>query len=121
MDADEVQTTVQTLQGFLADHPAIQSVTPASSEYTAIRAAYALRPDLNPCIIVRPPTIPDAVALVAFLVARDIPFTVRVGGHDNFGRSFQDQVVALDLRLINHVDVDPAGETARIGGGAIRF
>ncbi|PWY67627.1 FAD-binding domain-containing protein [Aspergillus sclerotioniger CBS 115572] len=119
MDSDNVQVTLQKVYAFLAAHPPIQSVTPASPEYAAIRAAFALLPDLNPCIIVRPPTIPDAVALVAFLIASDIPFAVRAGGHDNFGRSFQDQVVALDLRLINHVEVDPSGETARIGGGAL--
>ncbi|RAK95216.1 FAD-binding oxidoreductase [Aspergillus ibericus CBS 121593] len=119
MDAELAEATVQELHGFLTQHPSIEWVTPASPEYAAIRTAFARLPALNPCVIVRPPTIAEAVALVAFLIARDIPFTVRAGGHDNFGRSFQDQGVTLDLRLINHVEIDPSGDTARIGGGAL--
>ncbi|PYI02033.1 D-lactate dehydrogenase [Aspergillus sclerotiicarbonarius CBS 121057] len=119
MDSSNAQAIPPKLQGFLSEHGTIEWVTPASPEYAAIRWAFARLPDVNPCVIVRPPTIPEAVTLVAFLIANGIPFTVRAGGHDNFGRSFQDQGVTLDLRLINHVEIDPSGETVRIGGGAL--
>lgn len=68
---------------------------------------------------VRPPTATDVAALVAFMSAHYIPFTIRSGGHDLFGRSMASGAVTIDLRDIAHIHVDHSSRSARIGGGII--
>ncbi|RAK80776.1 FAD-binding domain-containing protein [Aspergillus fijiensis CBS 313.89] len=57
--------------------------------------------------------------MVSFVVANDIPFTIRSGGHDSFGRFSRNGAVAVDMRLINYVEIDQDSSTARIRGGIL--
>ncbi|PYI31711.1 FAD-binding domain-containing protein [Aspergillus indologenus CBS 114.80] len=110
---------LQKLAGFFANNPSIQYVTPTSPQYAELCAAYVSLPDLNPLAIARPSTVEAAASVVSFVVTNDIPFTVRSGGHDSFGRFFRNGAVAVDLRLINYVKIDQESSTARIGGGIL--
>jgi FAD/FMN-containing dehydrogenase len=46
-------------------------------------------------------------------------FSVRVGGHDMFGRSQVHDAITIDLREIAYVHVNPEAHTARLGGGVL--
>jgi FAD/FMN-containing dehydrogenase len=70
-------------------------------------------------MIVRPRSAEDVASVVTVLKANELPFSVRVGGHDMFGRSQVHDAITLDLREIAYVDVNAETQTARIGGGVL--
>ncbi|OJJ99576.1 hypothetical protein ASPACDRAFT_28881 [Aspergillus aculeatus ATCC 16872] len=119
MAEDLARERLQKLVGFCANNPSIQYVTPSSPKYAELRAAYVSLPDLNPLVIARPSTVEAVACIVSFVVANDIPFTIRSGGHDSFGRFFRNGAVAVDMRLVNYVEIDQESMTARIGGGIL--
>lgn len=92
--------------------------TPASPDYDSTRQVYALSHD-RPSVIVRPREAAEVSALVKHCVAESVPFVVRAGGHDLYGRSVVDGVLTIDLRDINHVEVDADRMTAQVGGGIL--
>ncbi|RAH68058.1 FAD-binding oxidoreductase [Aspergillus aculeatinus CBS 121060] len=119
MTDDLASERLHKLAGFFANNPSIQYATPSSPKYAELRAAYVSLPDLNPLVIARPSTVEAAASVVSFVVANDIPFTIRSGGHDSFGRFFRNGAVAVDMRLINYVEIDQDSSTAQIGGGIL--
>lgn len=119
MTEDLARERLHKLAGFFANNPSIQHATPSSPKFAELRAAYVSLPELNPLVIARPSTVEAAASMVSFVVANDIPFTIRSGGHDSFGRFFRNGAVAVDMRLINYVEIDQESSTARIGGGIL--
>ncbi len=79
----------------------------------------------NGAIDRRPPAIAccadadDVAAAVQFAAREHLPMTVRGGGHNVAGLAVRDDALMLDLRALNHVDVDPRSRTARVEGGAL--
>lgn len=111
---------MEKLTAFVAQHAAsIQYVTPSSPEYAEIRSGYIINPSLNPPGIICPQSVDEVAMVASFMIEHDIQFTIRVGGHDLFSRTFKSDAVTLDLRKLNHVHVDPQGLTARVGGGTL--
>ncbi|KAL4776482.1 hypothetical protein BDW60DRAFT_203516 [Aspergillus nidulans var. acristatus] len=108
------------------DDIALLTTTFESESFDTLRPIF-VNPHANPLAIIRPSTIEAVSATVRFLATNQIPFTVRVGGHDMHGRSVEDGGVVLDLRLLNHVVINKSGSeakggkiaTARIGGGVL--
>lgn len=96
----------------------IRHMTPASLEYESLRQAYSASHD-QPFVIVRPRTAAEVSTLLKHCRAKSIPFVVRAGGHDLFGRSTLHGGLTIDLRDINYVHVNHDKKTARIGGGII--
>ncbi|KAF7714018.1 (R)-6-hydroxynicotine oxidase [Penicillium ucsense] len=107
------------LTEFLANNPHIHHATPESSDYEDLRMGFIINASRHPAIIVRPRSAEDVAALVPLLTQNDLPFAVRVGGHDMFGRSQINDGVTIDLREISYVDVDKSAQTARVGGGVV--
>ncbi|KAJ5180948.1 hypothetical protein N7492_004158 [Penicillium capsulatum] len=93
--------------------------TPTSSDYGDLRPTFIVRDETVPAVIVRPRSMEEAASLVSCLVKTRIPFSVRGGGHDMFGRSQVDNAVTIDMRDIAHVEVNADSQTARVGGGVI--
>lgn len=110
---------MDVLHKFLVENDHIQFATPDSPNFTDLRTAFVINMVKNPSLIVRPRSGNDVSALVSILNANHLPFTVRAGGHDMWGRSQVDGAVTIDMREIRHVHVDQASQTARIGGGII--
>jgi FAD/FMN-containing dehydrogenase len=104
---------------FLAQHPHIHYAIPSSPDYDGLRPGYVLDKSKVPAMIVRPRSAEDVASVVTVLKANDLPFSVRVGGHDMFGRSQVHDAITLDLREIAYVDVNAETQTARIGGGVL--
>ncbi|KAL4932167.1 FAD-binding oxidoreductase [Aspergillus undulatus] len=110
--------TITNLSHFASQHPTIEHLTPSSPSFNKVRTIF-VSPDVKPSAILRPSDIEDTAAVVSFLTANKIPFTIRVGGHDMHGRSMQNDVVTLDLRRIKQVAIDKKTMTARVGGGIL--
>lgn len=112
------QATLDKLSEFAARSADIQYVVPSSPAFEEMRTIYA-HPEIVPLAILRPRNVQAVAAAVSFLASNKVDFTVRGGGHDMHGRSMKNKAVALDLRLINHVQIDTASSTAKVGGGAL--
>jgi FAD/FMN-containing dehydrogenase len=107
------------LKEFLSSNPHIHHATRSSPDYSTLRSTYIINDNLHPSMIVRPQSADDVAGLIRVLTSHSIPFTVRTGGHDLFGRSVAHDAVTIDMRDIAHVKIDKASLSARIGGGII--
>lgn len=106
---------------FLAANPHIHHVTPESAEFAEQREQFVIQETKTPSIIVRPRTIEEVASLVSILAENHLPFTVRGGGHDMFGRTQVEGGITIDLREISHVEVKRNSQTAKVGGGVINL
>jgi len=75
--------------------------------------------DRRPELIVRPLDADDVVAAVSLARERDLPIAVRGGGHSVAGHCIGEGGLAVDLRLMRSVTVDPEARMATCGGGAL--
>ncbi|KAJ5109585.1 hypothetical protein N7532_002230 [Penicillium argentinense] len=106
---------------FLAQNTHIHHATPQSQDYEDLREQFIIQETRRPAIIIRPRSIEDISALISLFKAHDLPFGVRGGGHDMFGRTQVQDGITLDMRDISHVHVDKESQTVRIGGGVINM
>lgn len=109
---------MEPLIDFLVQNPHIRYLSPSSPEFNTLRPGYVID-STTPAIIARPRTAEDVAALISILKTNSLPFSIRVGGHDMFGRYQVENAVTIDLREIAYIDVDREAQTARIGGGVI--
>lgn len=72
-----------------------------------------------PLVCTRPRTEQEVAQLVQFCTEESIPFSVRSGGHDFFGRSLLHGAILVDMRAMDSVVVEPDRASARVGGGVI--
>ncbi|KAL2844092.1 hypothetical protein BJY01DRAFT_248337 [Aspergillus pseudoustus] len=124
------ESTIRSIHDFASQNPNITCLTSSSPQFNQLRSIYA-HPEIIPLAIIRPSTVKDVQTVVSFLATKRIEFTIRSGGHDMHGRSMRQETVALDMRLINNVTVNPhsseaagsetstATATATIGGGIL--
>lgn len=103
----------------LLESKGIRYATPQSPDYGDLRPGFIVDEETVPAVVVRPRSADDVAALVSCLAENDLPFTVRGGGHDMFGRAQIHGGVTIDMRSIAHVHVDSNSQTARVGGGVI--
>src|SRR5918995_2440317 len=75
--------------------------------------------DRHPALIARCAGTDDVAAAVQFARERDLPISVRGGGHAVAGHAVVDDGLMIDLSLMRSVLVDPSACTARAGGGAL--
>ncbi|KAJ6084653.1 hypothetical protein N7486_011453 [Penicillium sp. IBT 16267x] len=110
---------MDSFKRFLAENGHIRFATPESPDFADLSAVFVLSATKKPSMIVRPYTVEEVGALVSVLTTNDLPFTIRAGGHDVFGRSQVDGAVTIDMREFTHIRVDTESQTARVGGGVI--
>lgn len=99
--------------------PDIEWLTEASSNYQDRRHTYYLANEATPRAIACPQNAQEVSAIVRLANACNIPFTVRSGGHDLFGRNIVSDSICIDMRKINSVQISPDRKTAKIGGGIL--
>ncbi|CAI7677005.1 unnamed protein product [Penicillium pancosmium] len=73
----------------------------------------------QPLVCARPRTEEEVSHLVRFCTEETIPFAVRSGGHDFFGRSLIHDGILIDMRTMDTVSVEPDRISVRVGGGVI--
>ncbi|ETS81519.1 hypothetical protein PFICI_06521 [Pestalotiopsis fici W106-1] len=113
------QSRQNAVREFSQQHPNIPYVVPSSPDYAALRATFIVDNPAVPIAIARPQNADDVAAIVKFCVARDVPFVVRSGGNNLFGKSQVDGALTIDMRDVQYCHVDESKTSARIGGGIL--
>jgi FAD/FMN-containing dehydrogenase len=103
----------------LTDTFAGEIVRPGDSDYDRARAVWNSAIDRRPAMIVRPTGTEDVVTALRFAREQGLVVAVRCGGHSIPGLSTCDDGILIDLSRIRGAEVDAAGRTARVGGGAL--
>jgi FAD/FMN-containing dehydrogenase len=75
--------------------------------------------DKRPAAIVACTGTADVMNTVRFARANDLPISVRSGGHNVAGKALRDGAIAIDLRPMKGLRVDPKSKTARAQAGII--
>lgn len=93
-------------------------LSPGDEGYDKARSTWNARFDSRPALIVQCAGAGDAQAAVRFARERDLPLTVKSGGHDYAGNSAAQGGLLIDLSRLKSVEVDSASRRARVGAGA---
>jgi len=93
-------------------------ITPSDAGYDEARSVFNGLIDHKPERIMRCVDAADVAAAIAGAREAELTISVYGGGHGVTGSAVVDGGVCVDLRSIDHVVVDPATRTARVGGGA---
>ncbi|KAL1874174.1 hypothetical protein Plec18167_006109 [Paecilomyces lecythidis] len=113
------QLRERTIGAFIQQYPKIPCVIPSSPEYAALRATFIIDNPAVPIAIVRPQNADDVSTIVSFCVDHEIPFVVRSGGNNLFGKSQVHDALTIDMRDIKYCRVDYSKRFAEIGGGIL--
>jgi FAD/FMN-containing dehydrogenase len=93
-------------------------LTSSDPGYDEARAVHNGMFDKHPAVIVRAEQVADVIEAVNFARDAGLDLSVKGGGHSAPGFGTNEGGVVIDLSLMRYVDVDPAAQTARTGGGA---
>ncbi|HEV2745573.1 MAG TPA: FAD-dependent oxidoreductase, partial [Rubrobacter sp.] len=92
---------------------------PGEAGYDEARRVWNGAIDRRPALVARCANADDVAEAVRFARERDLPASVRGGGHVVAGPAVVEGGVMIDLSLMNAVAVDPVARTATAGGGAL--
>ena len=87
-------------------------------DYDGARRVWNGMIDRYPLAIVQPESAAEVAASIAFARERDLPLSVRGGGHGVAGKAICDGGLVVDLSRLASTTVDPATGIAHIQGGA---
>ncbi|MBO9519935.1 MAG: FAD-binding oxidoreductase [Nocardioidaceae bacterium] len=93
-------------------------ITPHDAGYDEARSVFNGLIDHKPERLMRCTGAEDVAAAIATARAEGLPVSVYGGGHGVTGSAVVDGGVCVDLRGIDHVEVDPEARLVRVGGGA---
>ncbi len=91
----------------------------ASEDYDSARRVFNGLFDRRPALIARCRSAADVSRCIRFARERDLPVSVRGGGHSIAGYSVVDDGLVIDLSSLRAVHVDAANRRAQVGGGAL--
>lgn len=94
-------------------------ITPDQAEYDDARKIWNGDIDRRPAAIAKCRSADDIRAALSFARKQGLEVAVRSGGHSFPGHSVADGALLIDVRQINHVEVDPATRRVTVGGGAV--
>jgi FAD binding domain/Berberine and berberine like len=87
-------------------------IGPNDAEYDQARTIFLGGYDPRPALIARPIDTSDVARVIAYAREREMPFSVRSGGHSGAGHCTNDGGIVLDLRDMKALEVDVASRTA---------
>jgi FAD/FMN-containing dehydrogenase len=93
-------------------------ITPSDAGYDAARTVFNGLIDRKPEQIMQCVDAEDVAVAIRDARAAGRPISVYGGGHGVTGSAVIDGGICIDLRGLDHVDVDAELRTARVGGGA---
>jgi len=92
-------------------------ITPEDAGYDEARAIVYGGIDPRPAVIVRVADAADVAATIRVARETGLPLAVRSGGHSGAGHGTVDGGIVIDVRDLNHLELDPATRTAWAGSG----
>jgi FAD/FMN-containing dehydrogenase len=92
---------------------------PGEEGYEEARRVWNGAIDRHPALIARCAGADDVVEAMRFARERELPVTIRGGGHAVAGHAVCDGGLMIDLSLMKAVEVDPEARTARAAGGLL--
>ncbi len=92
---------------------------PGEEGYDEARRVWNGAIDRRPALIARCAGADDVVEAVRFARERDLPVSVRGGGHSVAGHAVCDGGLMIDLSLMKEIRVDPDARIARAAGGLL--
>jgi hypothetical protein len=92
---------------------------PAEEGYEEARRVWNGAIDKHPALIARCAGADDVAEAVRFAGERELPLSVRGGGHAVAGHAVCDGGVMIDLSLMKAVSVDPGARSARAAAGVL--
>ena len=92
---------------------------PEEEGYEEARRIWNGEIDRRPALIARCAGADDVIEAVRFARERDLPVSVRGGGHAIAGYAVCEAGVMIDLSLMKAIRVDPSARTARAAGGLL--
>lgn len=95
-------------------------LAPEDPDYDLARRIWNGAIDRKPALVARCRGTADVLAAVRFARERDLPATIRGGGHSVAGHAVCDDALMIDLSLMTGVRVDPVGRTATAQGGCLQ-
>ena len=93
-------------------------IGPEDSGYDEARKVHNGMIDRSPGVVIRAASADDVAAGIGFARSHDVPLAIRGGGHSAPGLGTIDDGVVIDLAPLSAVNVDAAGRTVAVGGGA---
>lgn len=96
-----------------------QLLRPEDTGYEDARKVWNAMIDRHPGLVARCIGAADVIATVKFARERELPVSVRGGGHSVSGNAVCDDGVMIDLSLMKSVRVDPAARTAQAEPGVL--
>jgi hypothetical protein len=87
-------------------------IGPNDAAYNQARTIFLGGYDPRPALIARPIDTGDVARVIAYARERELPFSVRSGGHSGAAHSTNDGGIVLDLRDMKALEVDGASRTA---------
>ncbi|KAJ6086684.1 hypothetical protein N7467_005598 [Penicillium canescens] len=99
--------------------PSIPLYTSGSSCFQDCCKVYNHALGDQPLACVQPQTEKEISQVIQFCTTKAIPFSVRSGGHDFYGRSLVVGGILIDMRAMDTIVLDPNRDSARVGGGVI--
>ena len=93
-------------------------ILPESTGYDAARKVWNGMVDRRPACIARCTSNADVQTAIRFAQDNGLRIAIRGGGHNAAGLGVCDDGLVIDLSGMRDVTVDPARQTAKVGGGA---
>ncbi|WP_227380491.1 FAD-binding oxidoreductase [Haladaptatus halobius] len=91
---------------------------PDEDGYDEARSIWNAIIDRRPAVIAQPAGAADVISSVNFGQEHDLQIAVKGGGHNVAGNAVCDYGLMIDLSLMDSVQVNPDGNTARVEAGA---
>ncbi|MFM7147757.1 MAG: FAD-dependent oxidoreductase [Actinomycetales bacterium] len=104
-----------------ADHNAFASdmvlLTTGDRYDEAIFIGNELYADRKPAFVVQPTTVDGIASALALAKSRELPFSIKCGGHSYAGYCLNNGGLLLDLVLMQGIEIDEAAMTVRVDCG----
>ncbi|KAI0196568.1 hypothetical protein EV127DRAFT_507761 [Xylaria flabelliformis] len=96
----------------------VKLISRKDPNFEALRVYYALTPSAEPALIARPQTVEDIQSLIRYCSEnKGISFVVCTGPRSTIGNAEYYDVMWIDMRDIDYVEVADDEATAKLGAG----